>query len=321
MLESAPLDFDRATLTWVDRDDYAVEIEKRRTSRRYDAAMLDQLASWRDNGYAYFPGQIAPAAIDAMVAEYESIWATRPPVRVLCEGRGVVPIAELPERSAIGHHHYRLLDVQDISANARSLILSPGVVAFLREVFDEDPVAMQSLLFEYGSEQGTHQDFPYVQARILSRLVGCWIALEDVRADNGPLFYYPGSHHLAKFDWGGGALTFDGKDEKQVDAFAEFLEQKCQERGLEKQVFHAKKGDVFLWHAALVHGGSPTLDPDATRLSLVAHFSSVTAYPHDRRYPNQAPRLHRENGGLIYMLQEPSLMTKLKGRVKALLGR
>lgn len=319
MLENAPLDFDRATLTWVDRDDYPAELEKRR--QHYSPDLLEKIESWRELGYAYFPGLIAPAAIDRMLAEYEQIWRERPGIKVLCEGRGVVPLAEMPERSAIGHHHYRLLDVQDISTNARSLILSQGVVGFLREVFDEEPVAMQSLLFEYGSEQGTHQDFPYVQARILSRLVGCWIALEDVRADNGPLFYYPGSHHLAKFDWGGGALTFDGKDEKQVDAFAEFLEQQCQARGLEKKVFHAKKGDVFLWHAALVHGGSPTLNQDATRLSLVAHFSSVTAYPRDRRYPEQEPLRHRENGGLIYLPQEPSLLTKVKGKIKSLLGR
>lgn len=318
----APLDFDRATLTWVDQDGFDDELNRRRKDGRVVEKDADLLRDWHRDGYAYFPGAASGAEVDAMIADYERYWQERPAgLKVLCEGRGVTPIAEMPSRSELGHHHYRLLDVQDISEAARRLILLPRITSFLRHVFDETPVAMQSLLFEYGSEQGTHQDFPYVQARILSRLVGCWIALEDVREDNGPLFYYPGSHRIPKFDWGGGHLEFDGKNEKLVDDFGHFLEESCEKAGLERLTFHAKKGDVFLWHAALVHGGSPTLDPNATRLSLVAHFSSVTAYPRDRRFADVEPRHYERNGGLIYQEPVPPLLAKLKRKVKKLLGR
>lgn len=318
----SPLDFDRATLTWVDQEGFEDELNRRRRDGRVVEKDADLLRDWHRDGYAYLPGAASHAEIDAVVADYERFWQERPAgLRILCEGRGVTEIADMPARADLGHHHYRMLDIQDHSEAARRLILLPRTTSLLRHIFDETPVAMQSLLFEYGSEQGTHQDFPYVQARILSRLVGCWIALEDVREDNGPLFYYPGSHVIPKFDWGGGHLEFDGKDEKQVDDFGHYLEEACEKAGLQRLTFHAKKGDVFLWHAALVHGGSPTISADASRLSLVAHFSSVTAYPRDRRFADVEPQRYERNGALIYQRPPVPLMAKIKGKVKKLIGR
>jgi len=39
-----------------------------------------------------------------------------------------------------------------------------------------------------------------------------------------------------------------------------------------KQEFYAKKGDVFIWHANLVHGGSPILKNNSTRKSMVINY-------------------------------------------------
>jgi len=36
--------------------------------------------------------------------------------------------------------------------------------------------------------------------------------------------------------------------------------------------YDAKKGDVFLWHGMLVHGGSPVKNPALTRKSMVIHY-------------------------------------------------
>jgi len=38
------------------------------------------------------------------------------------------------------------------------------------------------------------------------------------------------------------------------------------------KAFIAKKGDVFLWHGNLIHGGSPVNNPELTRKSMVIHF-------------------------------------------------
>ena len=315
------LDFDTATLPWVDRDDFLPSLQEKEDRSEVAGELGDRLRHFAEHGYVAFPGLLSTDQADALVAEHDRAWAERWPIQALVEGHGVADLADLPPKAELGTHHYRLNDIQDASDVVRRAILTSDTVEFLQRLFDDTPVAMQSLFFEYGSEQGTHQDFPYVQSRILSHLVGCWIACEDVHRDNGPLFYYPGSHRLPKFDWGGGSLTFDGKDHRQVEAFGAYLEERCEEAGLERQTFHAKKGDVFLWHAALVHGGSPANDPEATRKSLVVHFSSRSAYPRDRRYGAEEPRLYRHNGGLVYLRSEPTLWIRAKGKLKSILGR
>jgi hypothetical protein len=40
----------------------------------------------------------------------------------------------------------------------------------------------------------------------------------------------------------------------------------------QKQTFMVNKGDVLIWHANLVHGGSPVKNKNRTRKSLVAHY-------------------------------------------------
>jgi hypothetical protein len=62
----------------------------------------------------------------------------------------------------------------------------------------------------------------------------------------------------------------------------------------------ARKGDVFLWHGALAHSGSPSKDPERTRRAFVVHYSTPQAYPCDRRAPGQPPRRQAHGGGWVY---------------------
>jgi hypothetical protein len=43
--------------------------------------------------------------------------------------------------------------------------------------------------------------------------------------------------------------------------------------------FHPKKGDALIWHADLVHGGSPRTLAGVTRQSLVTHYAPVDVDP------------------------------------------
>lgn len=318
------LDFDAATLPWVDRPSFPQELDRRVSDGTLDLATAHHLLDWRHQGFIYLPGCLDNARIDAVLEEYETAWRDRPSMRVLVEGEGQQDFADVKPRSELHHHHFRLLDFQDVSEATRQAMFHPQIVDSLRAVFEQAPVAMQTLFFEYGSEQATHQDFPYVQAQILSHLVGCWIALEDVGPDNGPLFYYPGSHRLSKYDWGNGSLAWGGEDYDEVTGFEQNLEQRCEEAGLKRLTFHAKKGDVFLWHAALAHGGSPVITKELSRKSLVAHFSTRDAYPRDRRYPELEPEAMEINGGLLYRKPKrttPSVVSKVKNLAGKVAGK
>ncbi|MCG2584326.1 phytanoyl-CoA dioxygenase family protein [Massilia sp. TS11] len=295
-----PLDFVPDTLPWLDRANPDVAAYARAQG---DPALEALLAHWVKFGFIRMPGLIDHALIDAYLEDMESVLSQpeRTRVRMLVEGYGVRQACDLPPE-AFAQHHLRIMDLHNLSQAGKQLSLHPRIVGFLQHVFQDTVVAMQSLSFKHSTEQGTHQDFPYVQSRIPSHLAATWIALEDVHPDAGPLFYYPGSHRLEKFDWGEGILMTPGCPRNEQE-FARFLEEKCAAAGLQREVFYPKKGDVFFWHAALVHGGSVVNNPALTRKSYVTHYSSQTAYPSDRRAPRRAPFGYAINGGLVY--QDP----------------
>lgn len=100
----------------------------------------------------------------------------------------------------------------------------------------------------------------------LGGIAAAWVALEDITTENGPLHYFPGSHALPYY------LNADYQNEgtawligdKSYATYEQFIEGRVAALGLQKQVFLAKKGDVFLWHANLLHGGEPQQSADAS---------------------------------------------------------
>lgn len=200
--------------------------------------------------------------------------------------------------------HSRIMDFHNQSVAAKHIMLHPKITSFLTHVFRQTPVAMQSLTCKHGTEQHTHQDFAFVVSQIPSHLAASWIALEDVDPDAGPLACYPGSQFCSKFDFGGGSGMFLTPDSTQNDVdFAKHLETEMAKLGIEPTYLTAKKGDVLMWHASLVHAGSKAVDNHLTRRSFVSHYSSVEAYPFDRRQPDVEPVRYVLNGGQVF--QDP----------------
>lgn len=132
----------------------------------------------------------------------------------------------------------------------------------------------QSINFIMGSQQKTHSDSIHMTTFPLGGLLGVWIALEDVDESNGALHYYPGSHKLPYYlnsDYDNeGSRFFIGK--KGYEEYEKMLSNKVEELHLKKEIFKAKKGDMLIWHANILHGGEPHLDLKKTRKSMVFHY-------------------------------------------------
>jgi hypothetical protein len=39
-----------------------------------------------------------------------------------------------------------------------------------------------------------------------------------------------------------------------------------------------KHGDLPIWHGALIHGGTPMLNPGLTRRSFICHYTSMASH-------------------------------------------
>lgn len=165
--------------------------------------------------------------------------------------------------------HFKFNDLYLLSDEIRQLALDPGLVALMKAFLGEAPVLCNSLNFEKGSTQPKHIDSLYMTPQSAHALIASWTALEDAHPDSGPLRYVPGSHLIPLFTFPDGSHHATPAVQPLWD---KYIDEQIRERGLKEEVFLAKRGDVFIWHSDLVHGGSPIRDPNRTRKSLVCHF-------------------------------------------------
>ena len=244
-------------------------------------------SDFEENGYHAAPGFVDPEICDRIVAEAESFYARE----------GVA--AEKADRTMNLHHE---------SPTARSLLTGRRLTRLVRELLGAKPFFLQSIYFNNGSQQNPHSDYMFMSTRPERQLAGVWIACEDVLAEAGPLVYYPGSQRIPvphieeRYATTGPSVSseIESREAELRAAHAERMKLtgeslfKCvfyarwsgdlhgelERGGYEPRHFLAKKGDLIVWHANLVHGGAPVSDPGTTRKSLVAHYLTrrVTRY-------------------------------------------
>ncbi len=156
----------------------------------------------------------------------------------------------------------------------KKLISDKRIIEFFEFIFQQPVLPFQTINFIKGSQQKAHSDSIHMTTYPLGYLAAAWFALEDIDETNGALFYYPGSHRLPyilspDFNHETGLLQLDPTTNIKYE---EKIESIISEANLDKQHFYAEKGDVFLWHANLIHGGNVITDNNRSRKSMVAHY-------------------------------------------------
>jgi ectoine hydroxylase-related dioxygenase (phytanoyl-CoA dioxygenase family) len=151
----------------------------------------------------------------------------------------------------------------------RACNLDPRLVPILDELLDGTPVACNSLNFIQGSEQTEHIDSWFMPPPAPDKMVVTSVCLEDVHPDAGPLFYLPGSQKIPPYRFSNGTIR---AIPAEMDACHAYLDRAIKERGLSREIFLGRKGDVFIWSCQIAHGGSPIADQKRTRKSLVTHY-------------------------------------------------
>ena len=300
-------EFDAATLPWIDREDANVDdfVKKYQPPFKVSYNLAEKLKFWQKNGYVILEQAIQSEMLDLFWADVEEL--VEHPEKYKMWAR-----IDLPKFDPVRERHIKdfstedlrgkyvkLNDIHNISVAGKKLMTHPAIVSFLDAIFQQQTVVMQSLAFMYGSQQPTHQDYPWVTAKIPSHLAAAWIPVEDIKIDSGPLYYYVGSHKMPKFNFGNG-IVFNQRSTRTPLEFAEYLDTNCAELKYPKDTLLIKRGDVLIWHAALAHGGDIISNPDRTRKSYVCHYSTHEALPFHRHRPGQEPITEYHNGVAIY---------------------
>jgi hypothetical protein len=237
----------------------------------------EQKRHWEEHGWVILRSSVSPAALDELLDEIQDFRK---------RGRGGKD------------EHGRGLRVGLLHAVKRQSLkvaLNEQVRSFMSWAFGGEPVLFGSLTFDIGSEQEPHIDAAFFYTRPEHCMAAAWTALEDISPDSGPLFYVDKSHkferlyaedalklepelaeRVRKFRESGAAPDLTLSDEV-YKAYSRLVRARIDENKAELVPAVLNRGDVFIWHGWLIHGGLPRNDRKLTRKSMVAHFIRADA--------------------------------------------
>jgi hypothetical protein len=287
---------------WPDLPNAADLIEGRLAIGQINERQAEKLTFWVKNGYVILEKAIHPALADRAALDLERAYAGGfRDLRFECHAVAPDHIAWRPE---INPHPAKALDIHHFSPAIRELMFADAIADFLGLIFEAKAFASQTLGFLRGSAQEGHQDSAYVAYTIPRQFAATWTALEDVTIGAGELFYYPGSHRFEDFIYGDNfksvseaqRMTGKAAPRAQIEGHVRSLEERAAQRGIPKAQFAAKKGDVLVWHADLVHGGNP-VSRNITRKSIVTHYCPKHLSP---LFAEHLPTRQWDHGGHRY---------------------
>ena len=265
---------------WTDREDYRKILDRKLARKEISEREAVLVEQWHEQGFVIFEGAIGTEDVDALVAEFDALPQSHPAGLKITGGGHSDGRLYRPELIK-PHDSIRIVDLYFFSERARALLFHRSIMRFLRMVFEAEPMLTQSLSFEHGSEQEIHQDTAFVIMNSPLKFAASWIALEDIQEGSGELVYYPGSHRWKDFLFSGRYKHWDRErdGQAQLRAWYDWMRAEAEKRGVEKQYFRPKKGDLLLWHGGLAHGGAPIRNNALTRRSLVGHYCAEGIRP------------------------------------------
>lgn len=178
---------------------------------------------------------------------------------------------------------------------ATQILASDALFEATECLLGEQAGLAQSMYFEGNPATWAHQDCYYLDSADQGRLVGAWIALEDIDAKAGRFYVYPESH---KID------TLRNAQEMEIayhhDRYKQHVLDLIESKGLKKKVPALQAGDVLFWNSRTIHGAEEAKDHRYSRNSLTAHL--IPAAVPFLQYQRIAHTLDydRVNGHLVF---------------------
>jgi len=231
----------------------------------------DQFRFWQDHGYLVLPKFYREVELQQAEAALRDAWLRDDPNVVVDDlvtnRRCLLSALSAEERT----HRFKTNDLYLVDDRVRQLALGERMAPILASLLGQTPVLCNSLSFDQGSAQTKHIDSLYMTPVTRGHLCAIWVALEDAAPEAGPLFYYPGSHKIPPFRFSNGSFH---TVVEEMGTWHAHMDEHIATLGLSREVFCARAGDVFVWSADLLHGGSPIEDAQKTRKSVVFHYYS-----------------------------------------------
>nr|WP_294902561.1 phytanoyl-CoA dioxygenase family protein [uncultured Lacibacter sp.] len=244
---------DKTSSAWLDVNDSADVAASKPPFRNFSDDVQQQLLHWSSKGFLHIKHYFSHEQVDEVNNAVDELINQKH-----------LPVTH-DNKVMFGYKHSPVI---------KQMMQDEGLKTLLSFILDKETIPFQTLNFVKGSGQRAHSDSIHMTTYPLGYLIAAWIALEDIHPDSGPLFYYPGSHKLPYL------LNDDFENystqlklgNKQYSDYEDMTEEVLAQNQFQPQIFLPKKGDVLIWHANLIHGGMPVVNPALTRKSMVVHY-------------------------------------------------
>jgi len=254
------------------------------------------LSKWDRDGYLILDNTINMDVIDQLNNEFAGLWK-----ELLHDGECVfngmlgndggscdikqkdfLKMDSEKREHLINNCNWRIHGLFKVLGAAKNIAYNPIIQDIVHLLIGKEAPPMASINFYNGSGQSIHQDQAVFHSYPEGKLIGCWVALEDIHPESGPVTYYPKSHKEAMF------YKFDNYPQtnlrtfevSQHDEYYNYISDIASK--YDKKEFIAKKGQLLLWHAGLLHGGSEIKNQKLTRKSFVVHYMPPACNYHDK---------------------------------------
>ena len=247
---------------WLDRPDAAKRVAQRVANGEITENQGNLCLKWANDGYLILDGFFSANQLDLTWAAYDLAiveGVVQPPPEKRWDGD------TLPGRVLDPHFKVKEFDQLLYDTRMRTLIsILLGAAA----------LPFQTISGHKSSHQLEHSDAIHMTTYPLGYLAATWTAFEDIHPNSGPLVYYPGTHRLPYVlsdtlniePTNTGKAPYHEKYEPEIQKI-------IKKSGVKPHYFMAKKGDVLIWHANLIHGGSQCKgNENLSRKALVCHF-------------------------------------------------
>jgi phytanoyl-CoA hydroxylase len=162
------------------------------------------------------------------------------------------------------------LDVQafhDFREQGLALVTHPTVNDMMTMLLGEPGRIARTMYFDGNQETWAHRDSHYLDAEQIGRMVGVWIAAEDIHPGAGRFYVYAGSHRIPtppelEID------EIDPNSQEYKRRLGDFAERSM----LPRMVPELYQGDAIFWSSLTIHGSLPTSASDHSRRSFTAHY-------------------------------------------------
>jgi phytanoyl-CoA hydroxylase len=169
-----------------------------------------------------------------------------------------------------GHMKYPIMNLQDIGGRrfrqfrqrGLELLTHPHLQQVMRSLFGEAGRLVHTMYFDGNQATWAHRDGDYFDSSAAGRMIGVWVAAEDIHPEAGRFYVVPGSHRM----------PMPGIDNPNGDGYKKQMADFVRAGPLDCVAPLMRQGDVILWSALTVHGSLPTGDPRQTRRSFTGHY-------------------------------------------------